>query len=195
MSEQTNEQPQELTEEQKQAAAQAEVEAQQKAAEKAAKKEADRKQKEADKAAKAEARKAEKEAKAKAKEDEKAAKAAEKEAKKKAAEEAKAASKQPEQNGVRRPRPETLCGKAWAVMDQLSMNQGSPVAIRTLLDATGPLGLNEGNVKAEYARWRKFNGVTGRVMSPEQLAKKDAPAQAPAENAGASDAAPQPPAA
>ena len=35
---------------------------------------------------------------------------------------------QPEQNGVRRPRPDGECGKAWALFDQLSQNKGAPVA-------------------------------------------------------------------
>lgn len=180
----------EKTAEQLAAEAQAKAEAEAKAAQKAAEREAAKAQKaqerEAAKAQKAAAKEAEKAAK----EEAKAAKLAEKEAKKKAAEEAKAASKQPEQNGVRRPRPETLCGKAWAVADDLSMKQGSPVAISTLLATTNPMGLNEGNVKAEYARWRKFNGVTGRVMSPEAVAKKEAAAAAKA-----AEPTPQPPAA
>jgi hypothetical protein len=27
--------------------------------------------------------------------------------------------------------------------------------------------LNEANVRAEYARWRKFHGITGRVSAPK----------------------------
>jgi hypothetical protein len=81
---------------------------------------------------------------------------------------AKAASKvqMPEQNGVRRPKPDGACGKAWAEMDRLSSVLGQPVPIATLLESTNKAGLNEGNVRAEYARWRKFNGVTGRVTLP-----------------------------
>lgn len=71
----------------------------------------------------------------------------------------------PEQNGIRRPQPHTLCGQAWAVMDKLSAEKQGPVAINDLLIETNKAGLHPGNVKAEYARWRKFHGVTGRVVS------------------------------
>lgn len=71
----------------------------------------------------------------------------------------------PEQNGIRRPQSHTLCGQAWAVMDKLSAEKQGPVAINDLLIETNKAGLHPGNVKAEYARWRKFHGVTGRVVS------------------------------
>jgi len=38
------------------------------------------------------------------------------------------------------------------------------------------MGLNEGNVRAEYARWRKFNGVTGRVTLPTPPSVASTPA-------------------
>lgn len=101
-------------------------------------------------------RKAEREAKAKEREEEKARKAAEREA-----------NRMPEQNGIRRPKPDTLCGKAWGLADSLSEKFGQPTPIKELLEAAKAEGLNEGNVKAEYARWRKFHGVTGRVSLPK----------------------------
>jgi hypothetical protein len=142
-----------------------------------AQKKADADKAKADAKAAVEAKKAEKEqAKADAK--------AKKEAEAKAKAEAKAAAKppkvqMPESNGVRRPKPEGMCGKAWAAMDELSRNLGQPVPIATLIAHTNTLGLNEGNVRAEYARWRKFNGVTGRVSAPKADSSA-APAQAAA---------------
>jgi hypothetical protein len=125
----------------------------------------------ADKAAKAEKAAAEKAEKAAAKEkakqeaaDKKAADAKAKEDAKAAAVAAKEAEKMPESNGVRRPKPETLCGKAWAIFDAISAKKGAPASIAEALVEAKAQGLNEGNVKAEYARWRKFFGVTGRVM-------------------------------
>jgi hypothetical protein len=97
--------------------------------------------------------------------------------KKAATEEAKAKSTMPERNGIRRPKPETLCGKAWTVMDEMSKVQGSPVAVADLLKTTNAQGLNEGNVKAEYARWRKYNGIAGRIQS---VATQQAAAATPA---------------
>lgn len=117
---------------------------------------------EADKVAKKDAAEAGKQAK----KDEIAAKAQAKVDAKAAREAAKAANQMPEQNGVRRPKPETLCGKAWAVFDSLSSTKGTPVTIQESLAVTTPQGLVEGNVKAEYARWRKFFGITGRLAAP-----------------------------
>ena len=124
-----------------------------------AKKEADA----AEKKAKKEAEKAEKEAaKLKEKSDKEAAKAA-KEAE-------KLNSKMPEQNGVRRPKPDTLCGKAWGIFDAISTKNGAPASIKESLDAARADGLNEGNVKAEYARWRKFYAISGRIAAPAPVA-------------------------
>lgn len=117
---------------------------------------------------------AEKAAKAQAREDAKAAKAQEREEKKaqrEAKEAAKAAEREanrmPEQNGIRRPKPDTKCGRVWTLADELSAKFGQPTPIADLLTAAKAEGLNEGNVKAEYARWRKFFGVTGRVSLPK----------------------------
>ena len=149
-----------------------------KAAAKAAKEEAAAAKKLADEAAKAErkaAAEAAKAEKAEAAKAEKARKITEKEA----AKAAKEAARMPEQNGVRRPKPTTLCGKVWDLADNLSNQLGQPVPISTLLEHARPAGLNEGNVKTEYARWRKFHGVTGRVAHPSPIKPAEAaPAQA-----------------
>lgn len=153
------------------AAEAAAAEAAQKAAELKAQKEAQA----AEKKAKKEAEKAEKEAKA-------AAAKAEKEAAKAAKLAEKEANKMPEQNGVRRPKPETLCGKAWAVFDQVSAKNGAPASIKESLEVARPLGYNEGNVKCEYARWRKFHSIVGRIAPPVVEAPvTEVPAEAPAE--------------
>lgn len=137
----------------------------QKAAEKA---ERDAK-KAADKAAKEQAKR---EA-AEKKEADKQAALAKKEAEKKAAEEAKLAQKMPEQNGVRRPKPETLCGKAWAIFDGVSAQHGRPATIGESMEIAKAQGLNEGNVRAEYARWRKFFGISGRLPTPGAAASAE----------------------
>lgn len=135
------------------------------AAEKAQKKAAEKAER-AEKAAQAKTLKLqEKEAAKQAKADEKAAKL---KAKLDAAEEKKSAKlleKMPEQNGVRRPKPETLCGKAWAIFDELSNEKGSPAAIGDAVPVAEKQGLNVANVRCEYARWRKFYGIAGRVVS------------------------------
>lgn len=95
-----------------------------------------------------------------------AAKEAEKAKEKAEREAAKEANRMPEQNGVRRPQPDTSCGKAWALMDQISATIGQPAPISHVLAIAGRHGLNVDTVKTQYARWKKFNGVTGRVALP-----------------------------
>ena len=120
---------------------------------------------------KAAEKKAAKEAqKAQEKADREAKKAAEKAAKEQAKADAKAAreaNRMPEQNGIRRPKPDTLCGKAWGIFDSVSQKNGAPASIGESMELAKADGLNEANVRAEYARWRKFHGITGRIESPK----------------------------
>lgn len=71
------------------------------------------------------------------------------------------AKRMPMQNGVRRPKPDTLCGAVWQLADNLSAKLKQPVPVKQLVEAAPNSNLNM--VKSQYARWRKFNGVTGRV--------------------------------
>jgi len=160
----------------------------QKKAEAAAAKEAAKQEREAKKAAKqaeAEAAKAAKEAAKGAKEAEKQAKldaaAAAKQAKidAKAAKEAeREAKRQPEQNGVRRPGPEGKCGQAWSLFDETSTKLGQPTPIADVMDIAKERGLNEANVRTEYARWKKFHGLTGRISLPKPAVTEGAQATA-----------------
>lgn len=136
--------------------------------------------KEADKQAKAKASAEKKAATDKEKADKKAAKDAEKaeakakkEAEVKAKADAKAASvaakesnKMPIQNDVRRPKADGACGKVWALADSLSASLGSPVPIASLSKEASAAGINDSTIRTQYALWRKFNGVTGRVVAP-----------------------------
>lgn len=138
------------------------------------------------------AKQAEKEAKAAAAAEAKAAKAAERAAKLQAVEDAKAAKeaakaakvqakldakaakdaqRQPEQNGVRRPGPDGLCGKVWGLADTLSAEMGQAVPIANLLKAGEEQGLNASNIRTEYARWKKFHGLSGRIVAPAAAAE------------------------
>lgn len=126
-----------------------------------AEREAKKAAKEAAKKTEKELKKSEREAKAKAKAD---AKLAEKELKKLE----KQAKQQPTQNGVRRPNPDGLCGQVWALADELSQKLGQAVPIKNLLDAASELGLNSSNVRTEYARWKKFHSLSGRIVLAEK---------------------------
>ena len=167
MSEKTQEQlnaeaaaaAQKQAEKEAKAAATAEAKAA-KAAERAAKKAAAEAEKES--------KKAEREAAKQAKIDAKAAAVAEREA----AKAAKEASRQPEQNGIRRPGPDGLCGQVWTLADNLSASLGQAVPIANLLEAGVAQGLNPSNIRTEYARWKKFHGLSGRITLPTEQASK-----------------------
>ena len=150
-------------------------------AEAKAAKEAEKAQKAAEKAATKEQAKAEREA-AKAAKAEEAAKA------KEASKAAKEANRMPMQNGIRRPKPETLCGQAWAIFDEVSQSKGSPASIGECLPIAIERGLNPTNVRVEYARWRKFYNVTGRIENPAAAEKKAAAEAAKAEAKAKKDA-------
>jgi hypothetical protein len=175
----------------------------QKAARLESEKQAKAAQREADKAAKAQAREQGKAAKAAEREQAKAAKEAEKAAKLKAKEEAaaakkaeqeaaKAAEKQPEQNGIRRPKPEGMCGRAWAIFDEASKARGEPASIGETLPVAVAAGINDATVRTQYARWRKFHNVSGRIEAPKPVQE---PAAEPAPVAPAPEVPPAPPAA
>lgn len=122
------------------------------------------------KAARDAAKKAEADEKDRKRKEEQAAKEAEAE-RKKAEKEAK---REPEQNGVRKPSVGTLCRAAWDIFDAVSVSLGQPAPISFVLQVGVDRGLNEANLKAEYARWKKYNGIEGRVSIPVPQAVVDA---------------------
>ena len=67
------------------------------------------------------------------------------------------------QHGITRPNPETLCGKIWAAADELSATSHGVATIASLKLHSNTQGVNEHTIKTQYARWRAFNGVTGRL--------------------------------
>lgn len=121
------------------------------------------------------------EAKAKAKEAAKQAtadKKAEKEKAKAQRQAEKEAAKGPVVNGVRRPADESKCGAAWVLMDRMSAERERPVAIADLLIVALGEGMNENMVRSNYAAWRKFHNVTGRIFSDADVAYEQAIAAA-----------------
>lgn len=111
-----------------------------------------------------------------AKETEKAAKKAAKEEAAAAAKAAKEASRMPAANDVRRPKPEGLCGKVWEHADRLSAALGQPVSIKALLESTTAAGLSSATTRVQYARWRKYYGIAGRIVAPVAAAAETAQA-------------------
>lgn len=104
----------------------------------------------------------------------------------KAAKEAEKASRV-RQNDVLMPKPDSKCGRAWAIFDTISAAEGRPAMLAEAVAAAeaendaiekGGEGVphSVGNIRAEYSQWRKFHGV------PAQGRPKKEPA-APAEEA------------
>lgn len=68
------------------------------------------------------------------------------------------------QNGISRPAPGTKCDTVWSAADEITAKIGSPAPV-VLLKAALP-GFNDHTIKTQYARWRQFNGISGRVGVP-----------------------------
>lgn len=90
-------------------------------------------------------------------------KAAEKAALAAKAAEAKVKVTLPSNNGVTRPRPDSACGKIWAIADAISARIKQPTPVAMLLKETSAAGLNDATTKTQYALWKTFNGVFGVV--------------------------------
>jgi hypothetical protein len=83
----------------------------------------------------------------------------------------------PEQNGVRKPRENTHCARIWDIATQMSTEANSTVAVGDLIETAVNSGFNEATIKTQYARWRKFHGIEGRVESAVAAEKRMAAAQ------------------
>jgi hypothetical protein len=64
-----------------------------------------------------------------------------------------------EQNGIVRPRAGGKCARVWDIADSISKRTRKPAELAAVLEQTDAEGLNAGNTRVEYQRWRKFNGL------------------------------------
>jgi len=64
-------------------------------------------------------------------------------------------------NGITRPAAGTVTGKVWAEADAITVKHGRPATIAELKVMLPQINLH--TVKTQYARWRQFNDVKGRV--------------------------------
>lgn len=90
-----------------------------------------------------------------------------------------------ERNGQLRPDPEGISGRAWAIFDEVSASKGSPAAYAEVEGPGMAAGIKQATVRAAYSHWRKFHGISGRIMSAEQEAEQ----KRKAEEKAAADAA------
>lgn len=112
-----------------------------------------------EKEAKVKAAAAKKQAEKQAAADAKAKAKAEKEAAK-AAKATKVKAPRVEQNGTTRPGPDTTGGRIWAVIEAETLKNGTLPQIGTLIEHPELKADLEVNVRAIYARYKKFNGLT-----------------------------------
>lgn len=68
-----------------------------------------------------------------------------------------------QQNGVTRPAADTLCGKVWATADAISLSTHGVCPIAALKEHADMKDVNEHTIKTQYAKWRTYNGITGRL--------------------------------
>lgn len=78
--------------------------------------------------------------------------------------EAKVAKVKVQQNGVTRPADNTKCGAIFAAADKITADTGSTATIAAVKVAC--LGINDHTIKTQYARWRMYNGIVGRIAAP-----------------------------
>lgn len=98
------------------------------------------------------------------------------------------------QNGQRDWKPGTVGRQVWDLCDAITARKGEWASAAEALAERG--AINEGSIRAGYASWRKFHGLSGhRIDNPEKAAakaakeaEKAAKAQAKLDAAAAKDA-------
>ena len=71
-------------------------------------------------------------------------------------------------NGITRPSEGGKCAAAWAIMDDLTAKRGSPTPFKPVAEEAERQGLNPAMARSNYAVWRKFNGVVGRIVDKKE---------------------------
>lgn len=69
----------------------------------------------------------------------------------------------PHANGITRPSAGTICADVWELAEAMTASMGRTVPLAALVDAAKEQGINQFTARTQYACWRKFNGITGRV--------------------------------
>lgn len=87
---------------------------------------------------------------------------------------AKEASKTLEQNGVRRPNRPGICLNAWNIFDEMSKNKGAPISISEVKSNPASAEISVATLSTQYANWRKYYGISGKIVSEDRAAEKAA---------------------
>jgi hypothetical protein len=73
-------------------------------------------------------------------------------------------STQPKRNDMVLPREGTISAKLWAIFDAAMAEKGSPPAFTEVAQTARDANVVEASIRAGYAHWRKYHGITGRVL-------------------------------
>jgi hypothetical protein len=65
--------------------------------------------------------------------------------------------------GITRPKSGTICAQVWEACDKHTANDKTPVSIAKLLADKNLAQVNNATLRTQYARWRAFNGIVGKV--------------------------------
>lgn len=84
--------------------------------------------------------------------------------------------KQPQQNGVTRPKDGTTTGRVWTIADEISAKNKEPATRKEVIEACQAEDINPSTAATQYGKWRKFHGLEGEKAP----GRKAAPAPAPA---------------
>ena len=74
-----------------------------------------------------------------------------------------------EQNGLKRPSAGSTCAIIWDTCDRITNETEHTCTSAELFNALQ--GYNECTLRTQYARWRQFNGITGRLPNQQKQTK------------------------
>lgn len=66
--------------------------------------------------------------------------------------------RQPEQNGIVRPKSGSSCGNVWDIADKITAARGYVAERKDVLEECCKIGINVATCATQYARWRKYHG-------------------------------------
>lgn len=90
------------------------------------------------------------------------------------------------ENGITRPKAGTTCAAVWDIADSLSASTKAPAVRADVMAAAQKKSINDKTIATQFGRWRKYNGLKGRVVKPKVAkATKVKPKKAPKEKAAA----------
>jgi hypothetical protein len=87
----------------------------------------------------------------------------------------KAKADRAQNNNITKPADGTTTGSVWAAADEITAQTGSPASIAALKQHKAMRDVNLHTIKTQYARWRAYHGITGRVV---QVIIKEVPSTA-----------------